>query len=342
MSDGNRTRVIEHGMPKSVLICDDSSFARKQMARALPGDWGDVVSFANDGVDGLEAIRAGKGQLTFLDLNMPQLDGYGVLQEIHDQGLPVQVIVVSGDIQPEARQRVMGLGAEAFIRKPVDTEELAEILFRIGLWSGEATRPMGGPVKIDIQDGCREITNVAMGRAADLLARLLDVFVVLPIPRVAMLESGDLQMTLENIAQRDSVAGVCQGFIGGGVAGEALLILHESSHADLATLLKHEGRLDEASQMELLVDMASILTGACLKGIADQLDVSFSQGHPLVLGRHTKISNLLKQNAARWKNILAIEMGFRIEHRNISCDLLLLFTEDSLPSLEQRLSYALA
>jgi hypothetical protein len=48
----------------------------------------------------------------------------------------------------------------------------------------------------------------------------------------------------------------------------------------------------------------------------------------------------VRQNAARWTNILTIEMGFEIENRNIGCDLLLLFTEDSVATLEERLSYA--
>jgi len=327
-------------MPVKVLICDDSSFARKQMARALPDEWDAEVSFAKHGTEGLQGIRAGRGEVTFLDLNMPELDGYGVLQAIHDEALPAQVIVVSGDIQPEAHDRVTALGARAFIKKPVDPDQVLAILDRMGLWRGVATRTDFEPIEIDVRDGCREITNVAMGRAADLLARLLGVFVLLPVPRVDMLEAGDLRMTLENIAHSESVAGVCQGFIGGGIAGEALLILHESSYADLAELLKHEGPLDEPAELELLVDTASILIGACLKGIADQLDISFSHGHPLVLGRHSKISNLVTRNAARWTNILAIELGFEIEKRDISCDLLLLITEDSIDALEQRLSYA--
>jgi chemotaxis protein CheY-P-specific phosphatase CheC/ActR/RegA family two-component response regulator len=324
-----------------ILVCDDSSFARKQMARALPKEWDAELSFANDGVEGLRAIRGGKGEVIFLDLNMPELDGYGVLQTMREEGLPGKVIVVSGDIQPEAHNRVTGLGALAFIKKPAAPEDVLETLVRVGLWRGAATESHLEAGEIDVRDGCREITNVAMGRAADLLARLLGVFVVLPVPRVDMLEGGDLRMTLENIAHSDSVAGVCQGFIGGNIAGEALLIFHESSYTDLAELLKHEGELDQSVELELLLDMASILIGACLKGLADQLDISFSQGHPLVLGRHTKISNLVRQNAAHWTNILTIEMGFEIENRNVGCDLLLMFTEDSLATLEERLSYAL-
>ena len=61
---------------------------------------------------------------------------------------------------------------------------------------------------------------------------------------------------------------------------------------------------------------------------------------PLLISRENKISNLVQRNTARWTNILSIEMGFEIENHNISSDLLLLFTEDSIASLEQRLPFA--
>ena len=84
-----------------------------------------------------------------------------------------------------------------------------------------------------------------------------------------------------------------------------------------------------------------MLIGACLTGIADQLDISFSQSHPVVLGRHVRIRDLLKSEASQWNKTLSIEIAYSIENHDINCELLLLFTEDSLPSLNQRLAYAL-
>ena len=327
-------------MTTPVLICDDSSLARKQMARALPQGWDADISFAGNGVEGLEAIKSGKGEIVFLDLNMPELDGYGVLQAIRNQDLPAMVIVVSGDIQPEARQRVMALGAMAFIKKPVNAEEIAEILEKFGI-RGE---PTGVPTEIetdvDLRDCYQEIANVAMGRAIDLLARLLDVFVHMPIPNVNMIEITDLRMTLAQVSEDDTVSAVCQGFIGSGIAGEALLIFNEASYSDFAELMKYEGEIDDTVELELLMDISSVLIGACLNGIADQLDISFSQGHPVVLGQHIKMRDLLKAESSHWTKTLSIEMGYTIENRDISCDLLLLFTEDSIDRFNELASYA--
>lgn len=123
-------------MATNVLICDDSSFARKQMARALPSGWQVDVHFAGDGLEGLDAIRAGKGEVVFLDLTMPNLDGYGVLEAIRREDLPAMVIVVSGDIQPDAQDRVKKLGAMAFIKKPVDAEKARSVLAEYGILTG--------------------------------------------------------------------------------------------------------------------------------------------------------------------------------------------------------------
>ena len=123
-------------MSLNVLICDDSSFARKQMARALPEEWQVEVHFAGDGVEGVDAIREGKGDVVFLDLTMPNMDGYGVLETIRRDDLPAMVIVVSGDIQPDAQERVNKLGAMAFIKKPIDAEKARSVLTEYGVMTG--------------------------------------------------------------------------------------------------------------------------------------------------------------------------------------------------------------
>lgn len=326
-------------MPTPVLICDDSSFAQKQMARALPGDWDVTLSFAANGAEGLDALRAGKGDILFLDLNMPVLDGYQVLETIRREDLNTMVIVVSGDIQPEARTRVLALGALDFIKKPIDADKIGEILDKYGIRGAPGQTQPDIDFKVDALDRIQEIANVAMGRAGDLLARLLGAFVKLPGPKVRMIEGSDLHMRLSAIEASTAVSAVCQGFIGAGIAGEAMLTFTESSFADIATLMRHEGEIDDNAELELLMDISNILIGACLKGIADQLDISFSQGHPIILGRHVNISELLDYDTSRWNRTLAIEIEYRIENRNIDCDLMLLFSEDSLDALHERTSF---
>ncbi len=120
-------------MPIPLLICDDSNMARKQVLRSLPEGWDVEITLAENGVEGLAAIRAGKGEMVFLDLTMPLMDGYEVLEHIRKEGLKSVVIVISADIQPEARERVLKLGALEFIQKPIDNEKLQGTLRTFGL-----------------------------------------------------------------------------------------------------------------------------------------------------------------------------------------------------------------
>ena len=317
--------------------------ARKQIARSLPAEWDIEITFAGDGEEGLQAVRAGKAEVLFLDLTMPVKDGFEVLEAIGEEGLETHVIVVSGDIQPDARQRVMGLGALDFLKKPIDPETMSGALNRFGLMDagGEVAERPEISIDVDIRDCYREVANVAMGQAADLLARLLDVFVILPVPNVNTLEAGELHMALAATDQYDTISAVCQGYIGSGIAGEALLLFNDASFSDIARLMKYKGETDAGVELELLMDVANILIGACLQGIADQLDINFSQGHPAVLGRHCKVSDIIAANASRWRKTLAIEIHYAIEDYDINCDLLLLFTEDSVDALNGKLQHLL-
>lgn len=341
-------------MVAAVLICDDSNLARKQMARALPEQWQQNIQFAGHGGEALDILQRQSIDLLFLDLNMPILDGYQVLAAIQQQQIPVKTIVVSGDIQPEARERVLSYGALDFIKKPVDQQKLNHVLGlvqqkNIQQQEQAKTEPKAKPVKSadsfvlsnDLRDVFQELSNVAMGQAGDLLARLLKVFVKLPIPNVNVIEVSELHMAIASVEQKENTSAVCQGFIGGGVAGEALLILNDSSFVDIARLMQYQGELTTKVELELLMDIANILIGAVLKGLAEQIDMSFSQGHPVVLGQHAPVSELIKANARRWRRTLAIEISYGIENYNISCDLLLLFTEDSIKTLDYKVAFLL-
>lgn len=193
----------------------------------------------------------------------------------------------------------------------------------------------------DERDCFQEITNVAMGQAADRLARLLNVYVVLPIPNVNIIEVNEFAMTLKALDDANSVSAVCQGFIGAGVAGEALLIFNDASFSDISKLLDYGDAQTRHEELEMLMDVANVLIGACIQGIGNQLDIDFSQSHPTVLGQHCAISELINEQQARWHRTMAIEINYTIEDHNINCDLLLLFTEDSVRHLQTLISFLL-
>jgi CheY-like chemotaxis protein len=325
----------------SLLVCDDSNMARKQLLRALPSDWMVSIEQATNGLEAMAILRQGKTDIMLLDLTMPEMDGYEVLSAVKAEGLACKIIVVSGDVQEQAVQRVLELGALAFVQKPADPLLLKQTLGNLGLLASAQGRAVSklavSEMSISFTDAFREVVNVAMGGAAALLARVLGVFIHLPVPNVNILEVGELHMALADVQHGEGHTAVCQGFIGGGIAGEALLIFHDSEVDDMAKLLQWFSR--DYSSMEMLLDLSTVLIGACLSGIAKQIDVQFSKSHPMVLGEHTSIDELIRLNRARWKSTLAVEISYSIEGHQIHFDLLLLFTEDSVALLSNKLDY---
>lgn len=324
----------------SVLICDDSLVARKQVAKCLPQDWDVNVHFAKHGEEALQALCEGKGQVLLLDLNMPVMDGYQTLDAIQKQQLLTKTIVISGDIQPEAKARVLGLGASDFIQKPVNAEELTKVLQKHNVLElAEELVPEPEDLPEIVRDCYQEVTNVAMGQAGDHLARLMGVFVKLPVPNVNLIEVSELHMMLSDVDSNEQTSAVCQGFLGDGVSGEALCVLSDSSFGDVAKILNITDDVDDEIQLEMLMDVASILIGTCLSGIAKQLDMNFRQGHPVVLGQHQSVQELIKANKGTWRKTLAIELSYGLEGYNVQCDLVILFTEDSMETLNSKLAH---
>lgn len=340
-------------MTTRVLICDDSLLARKQMARALPPGPDYVLQFVSNGAEALARLRAQPVDLMFLDLNMPEVDGYQVLEHVQAENLAVLTIVVSGDIQPKAQERVRNLGAIGFITKPIELGAVLSLLAEYGFYRpGELEHAALNDdlldpgdaadfpeIPLSLNDYLQEVANIAMGRASDLLARLLQVFVKQPVPKVSLIANSELSMAISAANNSSTYSAVCQGFTGANIAGEALLLFSDANFRKMAELLRYDITKGEATQVEVLMDMSSILFGAFLKGMGDQLDMMLGPGHPTVLGQQQPVTELLENQSARKEQLLCIEISYNLEERGVQCDMLLLLTEDSLPPLEQRMHY---
>jgi CheY-like chemotaxis protein len=116
-----------------VLIVDDSRLARMTLRKALPPSLPTEIIEATNGNEAIQCVESSQVDLMLLDLTMPGRDGYQVLQALQDVGRMPPTIVVSADVQTMAVERVLKLGALAFIRKSLNPTELADVLKRAGL-----------------------------------------------------------------------------------------------------------------------------------------------------------------------------------------------------------------
>ena len=101
---------------------------------------------------------------------------------------------------------------------------------------------------------------------------------------------------------------------------------------------KYKSRaLSEQLELEALLDVSNILVSACLNALSAQLNVEFTHNHPIILGRHCDLDELLSNNVSRWNKVLAIEIGYSIKQHDIHFDLLLLFPDNSMELMFEKL-----
>ncbi|MFT5996444.1 MAG: chemotaxis protein CheY-P-specific phosphatase CheC/CheY-like chemotaxis protein, partial [Glaciecola sp.] len=329
-------------MSLPIVICDDSSFARKAIARSLPDDWDVDINFAENGQKAIEQIEKGNAHVLFLDLNMPVMDGYETMKVIREKDLQTIVIVVSGDVQQEARKRMLAMGALEFIEKPINNAKLVDILRKFGIYEGEGkseVRQKGNKMGNQLNDKLdlfRELCNVAMGQAGKNLAKLLDVFVDLPVPNISIVHSNELSMAIAEIDKNESVSALSKGFIGQGLTGEAIILFNDTHVQSLNTLLGYD-KQDELSELETLMDISNIIVGACLTGIAKQLQLDVSHTTPIILGMHCNLEELVNKNISSWEELLMVEIAYSLPAVKVNFELLLLLPKDCLNTSYERL-----
>jgi two-component system, chemotaxis family, chemotaxis protein CheY len=118
---------------RRVLVVDDSRVGRTMVKRSLPADWNVELSDASDGKDAIDCLSNELFDVVFLDLTMPRIDGYGVLAWLKENRQEPIVIVVSADLQPAAKARVLMSGAFDFVPKPPEPGRILQILELAGV-----------------------------------------------------------------------------------------------------------------------------------------------------------------------------------------------------------------
>jgi two-component system response regulator len=127
---------------KSILLVEDNPSDEALTLRALrKANIFHPVVVARDGVEALECLFPGTRrerlpQLILLDLKLPKLDGHEVLQKIraHPRTQLVPVVILTTSVEDQDRLKGYRLGANSYIRKPVDFMEFAQAVMQLGLY----------------------------------------------------------------------------------------------------------------------------------------------------------------------------------------------------------------
>lgn len=115
-----------------VLLADDQALVRGALAALLDLERDiEVVAQVGRGDEVLDAVRRASPDVCLLDIEMPGLDGIGVLEQLHEVGLLARCLMVTTFGRPGYLRRAMDAGARGFVVKDTPAPELAEAVRRV-------------------------------------------------------------------------------------------------------------------------------------------------------------------------------------------------------------------
>lgn len=312
-----------------ILICDDSAVARKLIARSIVQDTSLHLIEAQDGYEALNILAEQNIDILFLDLTMPIMDGFEVLESLPVSHYQTKIVIISGDVQQEAKQRCIELGAQAFIAKPLTEEQVIPLYEQLGLhYAFKPSYSIDPKIQICEEFSSlakfREIANIALGKGAAIMADHLHEFIQLPVPHVGPLSYGELHMTLVDVVGRDGSVAVAQRFVGGGIHGEALVCLRGRDINQIGEKLGY--LLEFTPHNEIILNISNLLVSSFLTSLGDQLDKQFSLRQPGIVDTLTPYC----EEQGELGELFTIEYTYMAEALDFECEVLFLIDKPSV------------
>jgi two-component system chemotaxis response regulator CheY len=114
----------------NILVVEDSPTMRQLIGFAMKRIAGSKVIEATDGVDALKKLSSEKIDLILADINMPVMDGLKLVSLV--RGNPtykdIPIIIITTEGAEEDRKRALAIGANAYLPKPIQTQELIKLV----------------------------------------------------------------------------------------------------------------------------------------------------------------------------------------------------------------------
>jgi DNA-binding response OmpR family regulator len=127
-----------------ILVVDDEQYVLELVKRTLEPE-GYAVTVAADGNSALARLREHTPDLILLDIKMPELNGYQVLERIRERS-DIPVIMLTAVLEPTAVEQSLGLGADDYIRKPFSPQVLLARIEAKLRRPGHELHPMRGRI----------------------------------------------------------------------------------------------------------------------------------------------------------------------------------------------------
>ncbi len=186
-------------MTLRVLLVDDEPVARRRLGRLLRDDRDiEIAGQCGDGASAVAAVRALEPDLVLLDVQMPEMDGFDVLQALGAERLPAIIFVTAFD---RYALRAFEVHALDYLLKPVDSERLARAIGRARARLAEARGSTLDPRVLALLEGFAAERRFLTRMPVRMGGRV----VVVPMSEVDYITAADNYVTLHAGGQQHLV-----------------------------------------------------------------------------------------------------------------------------------------
>lgn len=113
---------------KKVIIVDDHPVIRFAVKMLLEKHGLEVVAETDNGVDALAKVRELEPDLVLLDIGLPKIDGFQVIERLRAMAIPLKILVLTSQATAHFAQRCQQTGADGFVTKTDDLAELTDAI----------------------------------------------------------------------------------------------------------------------------------------------------------------------------------------------------------------------
>lgn len=301
-----------------ILVIEDSEYQRKLIKKVLEKMNYEIAEAAN-GREGLKMLEWLQPDCILLDLVMPEVNGWEVLQTLKDREILIPVVVFTADIQDISRQKCEQLGVKAYVNKPIAKKALLEA-FEVVFSDQETEKYYLTSRQLQ---SLKNVINLGMEKAAVVLNTILQSSIGLHVPIIKVFSNQEIEQELKRLNNNAS-DGIQLNFKGT-FSGCASLIFSTDSIAKIISVLTHEDISDDLNSIKTsaLTEVGNIVINNIMGTIVNLLKLHIHYSVPAF--QKGIVDTLLTHSAQQQCVILLANTQFSVDKLNVDGNIVILF-----------------
>jgi len=190
----------------------------------------------------------------------------------------------------------------------------------------------------DEKDCLQELMNVAYGSATAAITEILDAFAKLSIPKIQIINAGELKSYLSKELNFGVEHLVSLQQINGTISGENMFVIDKQSAKNIAYKFGlEEDEINDIEVSDIVLEITNILSSSTISKLAEDIDTKVSFSAPTIksISSINQLNNML---ISKYEKIIIISTQLKFEDLNINAELFILTTDNSILYIKEKLN----